>query len=213
MGMEDNEGLYEQKLCYNQAIGPYQCLSMPWWVRTSKHKTYAPRHHCQIEPLICGEDAFKRIQGDILEARRTVEIITWGFDPGMVLVRDRGGEDGMRYGDLLKEIATRKDNPVTVRLLLWHDNAASYSIQKNNPGLYGTRIPTIGGSAGYYSETHDRYNREWFEEVIANKVPNIVLHTREIALACRNAALEGENYKLSTITGTASRSSPPIIRR
>ena len=213
MGMEDNEGLYEQKLCYNQAIGPYQCLSMPWWVRTSKHKTYAPRHHCQIEPLICGEDAFKRIQGDILEARRTVEIITWGFDPGMVLVRDRGGEDGMRYGDLLKEIATRKDNPVTVRLLLWHDNAASYSIQKNNPGLYGTRIPTIGGSAGYYSETHDRYNREWFEEVIANKVPNIVLHTREIALACRKAALEGENYKLITITGTASRSSPPIIRR
>jgi phosphatidylserine/phosphatidylglycerophosphate/cardiolipin synthase-like enzyme len=203
MGMEENEGLYEQKLCYNQAIGPYQCLAMPWWVRTSKHKTYIPRHHCQIEPLICGEEVFKRIQGDILEARRTVDIITWGFDPGMVLVRDRGGEDGIRYGDLLKEIATRKDNPVTVRLLLWHDNAASYSIQKNNPGLYGTRIPTIGAYAGFYGETHDQYNREWFDEVIANKVPNIVLHTREVSLMCRNAALEGEKYKISTINGTA----------
>jgi phosphatidylserine/phosphatidylglycerophosphate/cardiolipin synthase-like enzyme len=132
-----------------------------------------------------------------------VDIITWGFDPGMVLVRDRGAEDGMRYGDLLKQIATRKDNPVTVRLLLWHDNAASYAIQKNNPGLYGTRIPTIGAYAGYYGETHDRYNREWFDEIIANKVPNIVLHTREVALKFRGPALAGEKYKISPIDGRA----------
>jgi phosphatidylserine/phosphatidylglycerophosphate/cardiolipin synthase-like enzyme len=201
--MEENESLYTQKLCYNQAVGPYQCLSLPWWVRTSKHKTYVARHHCRLEPLICGEEVFKRIQDDLLEARRTVDIITWGFDPGMVLVRDRGAEDGMRYGDLLKQIATQKDNPVTVRLLLWHDNAASYAIQKNNPGLYGTRIPTIGAYAGYYGETHDRYNREWFDEIIANKVPNIVLHTREVALKFRGPALVGEKYKISPIDGRA----------
>jgi phosphatidylserine/phosphatidylglycerophosphate/cardiolipin synthase-like enzyme len=203
MGMDENEGLYTQKLCYNQALGPYQCLSMPWWVRTSKHKTYLARHHCQLEPLICGEAVFGRIQADLLEARRTVDIITWGFDPGMVLVRDRGAEDGMRYGDLLKQIATRKENPITVRLLLWHDNLASYAIQKNNPGLYGNRIPTIGAYAGYYGDTHDRYNREWFEEIIANKVPNIVLHTREVALKFREPALAGEKYKISPIDGRA----------
>jgi phosphatidylserine/phosphatidylglycerophosphate/cardiolipin synthase-like enzyme len=203
MGMEENEGLYTQKLCYNQAVGPYQCLSLPWWVRTSKHKTYLARHHCRIEPLICGEEVFERIQGDLLEARRTVDIITWGFDPGMVLIRGSGAEDGVRYGDLLKQIATRKDNPVTVRLLLWHDNLASYAIQKNNPGLYGNRIPTIGAYAGYYGETHDRYNREWFAEIIANKVPNIVLHTREVALKFRGPALADEKYKISAIDGRA----------
>lgn len=203
MGMEENEGLYTQKLCYNQAIGPYQCLSLPWWVRTSKHKTYLARHHCRIEPLICGEEVFEKIQADLLAARRSVDIITWGFDPGMVLVRGGTAEDGMRYGDLLKQIATRKENPVTVRLLLWHDNAASYAIQKNNPGLYGTRIPTIGAYAGYYGETHDRYNREWFDEIIANKVPNIMLRTREVALKFRGPALADEKYKISPIDGSA----------
>lgn len=201
MGMEENEGLYTQKLCYNRATGPYQCLSLPWWVRTSKHKVYYPRHHCRIEPLICGEDVFSRIQKDLLAAQRSVDIITWGFDPGMVLVRGGTAEDGMRYGDLLKQIATRKENPVTVRLLLWHDNAASYAIQKNNPGLYGTRIPTIGAYAGYFGETHDRYNREWFDEIIANKVPNIKLRTREVALTFRGPALAGEKYQISAIDG------------
>ncbi|KGF79718.1 phospholipase [Massilia sp. JS1662] len=125
-----------------------------------------------------------------------MDIITWGFDPGMVLIRNGGAEDGMRYGDLLKQIATRKENPVTVRLLVWHDNAASYSIQKNNPGLYGCRIPTIGGYAGYFGETHDRYNREWFDEILTRKVPTIELHTREVGLELVLPALAGERFKI-----------------
>jgi phosphatidylserine/phosphatidylglycerophosphate/cardiolipin synthase-like enzyme len=197
MSMDENAALYKQTLCYNKEVGPYQCLSSPWWVRTSKHGTYPPRHACEIKPLICGEKVFGSIHDDLLKAQRSVDIITWGFDPGMVLVRNGGAENGMRYGDLLKQIATRKDNPVTVRLLLWHDNAASYAIQKNNPGLYGCRIPTIGGYAGYFGETHDRYNREWFDEILSGKVPKIVLHTREVALELRGPALAGERYKSS----------------
>jgi phosphatidylserine/phosphatidylglycerophosphate/cardiolipin synthase-like enzyme len=202
MSMDENAGLYKQKLCYNKEVGPYQCLSSPWWVRTSKHGTYPPRHACEIKTLICGEEVFGSIHADLLNAQRSVDIITWGFDPGMVLVRNGGAEDGIRYGDLLKQIATRAENPVMVRLLLWHDNAASYAIQKNNPGLYGCRIPTIGGYAGYFGETHDRYNREWFDEIMAGKVPKIVLHTREIALDFRGPALADERYKSSAINGT-----------
>lgn len=196
MSMDENAGLYQQKLCYNKEVGPYQCLSSPWWVRTIKHGTYPPRHACQLEPLICGEEVFKRIQEDLLKAQRSVDIITWGFDPGMVLVRDSGAEDGMRYGDLLKQIATRAENPVMVRLLVWHDNAASYAVQKNNPGLYGGRVPTIGAYAGYFGETHDRYNREWFDEIIAGKIPKIALQTREVALGLVLPSLAGERYKI-----------------
>ncbi|MBZ2209617.1 phospholipase [Massilia sp. R798] len=119
----------------------------------------------------------------------------------MVLVRNGGAEDGMRYGELLKQLATRKDNPVIVRLLLWHDDAATYFHVKNNPGYYGGRVPTIGGYAGFFSETHDQYNREWFEEVIAGKMPNIKLQVREVALEFRGPALEDENYK-SSFMGT-----------
>lgn len=203
MSMDENAGLYQQKLCYNKEVGPYQCLSSPWWVRTSKHGTYPPRHACEIKPLICGEKVFESIHNDLLNAQHSVDIITWGFDPGMVLIRNSGAEDGIRYGDLLKQIASRTENPVMVRLLLWHDNTASYAIQKNNPGLYGCRIPTIGAYAGFYGETHDRYNREWFDEIIAGKVPNIALHTREVALKFRGPALADEKYKISAIDGTA----------
>jgi len=201
MSMDENEGLYRQKVCYNQEVGPYQCLTSPWWVRTSKHGTYPPRHACHLQPLICGEDVFRHIHDDLLQAQHSVDIITWGFDPGMVLVRDGWAEIGMRYGDLLKQIATRADSPVTVRLLLWHDDAASYAIQKNNPGYYGGRVPTIGGYAGYFGETHDRYNRAWFDEIIAGKVLNIHLHTRKVALKFRGPALADERYKISAGKG------------
>lgn len=29
MGMDENAGLYTQKLTYNKTMGPYQCLSKP----------------------------------------------------------------------------------------------------------------------------------------------------------------------------------------
>ena len=201
MSMDENEGLYHQNLCYNQEVGPYQCLTSPWWVRTSKHGTYPPRHACHLEPLICGEDVFRHIHDDLLKAQHTVDIITWGFDPGMMLVRDGWAEIGTRYGDLLMQIATRAGSPVTVRLLLWHDDAASYAIQKNNPGYYGGRVPTIGGYAGYFGETHDQYNRAWFDEIIARKVPNIHLHTRKVALEFRGPALADERYRISAGKG------------
>jgi phosphatidylserine/phosphatidylglycerophosphate/cardiolipin synthase-like enzyme len=196
-GMNENAGLYKQTLCYNEATGPYQCLSSPWWVRTAKHPTYPPRHGCQLEPLICGEAVFGRIATDLLAAKSTVDIITWGFDPGMVLVRNSGGEDGMRYGDILRQIATRADSPVVVRVLVWHDDALAHHHAKNNPGYFGSRLPTIGGYAGFFSEAHDRYNREWFDEIVDGKVPNISLHVRSVPLASRGPALADETYKSS----------------
>jgi phosphatidylserine/phosphatidylglycerophosphate/cardiolipin synthase-like enzyme len=195
--MNENEGLYNQKLCYSQTVGPYQFLSKPWWVRTLKHGTYPPRHGCQLEPLICGEAVFSRIAADLLAAQRSADIITWGFDPGMVLVRDGWAEGGMRYGELLKQIATRKEHPVMVRLLVWHDDTLAHHHARNNPGYFGTRLPTIGGYAGFFSEAHDRYNREWFDEICTGNVPNIHLHVRKIPFACIAPALAGETYKTS----------------
>ena len=196
-GMNENAELYKQTLCYNETTGPYQCLSSPWWVRTSKHATYPPRHGCQLEPLVCGEAVFGKIAADLLAAKGTVDIITWGFDPGMALVRNSGGEDGTRYGDMLKQIATRASSPVAVRVLVWHDDALAHHHAKNNPGYFGSRLPTIGGYAGFFSEAHDRYNREWFDDIVSGKVPNISLHVRSVPLAFRGPALADETYKSS----------------
>ncbi|MEW6341959.1 MAG: phospholipase D-like domain-containing protein [Pseudomonadota bacterium] len=92
--------------------------------------------------MICGEDGFGHIAKDLREAKATVDIVCWGFDPGMEL--ERAGDTwprGIRYGELLDEITTRKENPVTVRLLIWYDDDGS-KVQNNMPGL--TDVPVSG---------------------------------------------------------------------
>lgn len=179
-GMDSNSKLYVQKLSYRDTAPPAQCLTQPWFV-ASTHKVYAPRHGCQLEPLICGETVFGNLSRDIGAARHAVDIITWGFDPGMVLVRGAAAEAGMRYGDLLKKIATRKENPVTVRLLIWHDDAAAQKKMNNAPGYYGRLFPSIGaGEAGYFSDAHHAYNAAWYEEICSGSIPTIQFRVRDV---------------------------------
>lgn len=204
-GMNENAKLYEQTLSYSKTAGPYQCLTLPWWVKTPK-PLYFPRHRGSIEPLICGEEVFLRIADDLKAATRSVDIITWGFDPGMVLKRGFEAKDGQRYGDLLLEIATRKKDPVKVRLLVWYDDQVSQTLMKNIPGYYGTRFPAIGCSSatGFYREGHQTYNAEWFEKICAGEVPNICFHVRTILPELFPRALAGEDVPSSAAAqGTA----------
>lgn len=179
-GMNDNAKLYTQTLSYQAGTSPYLCLTLPWWVRTP-YPTYYPRHGCEITPLICGQEVFRKIARDLTNAKHSVDIIAWGFDPGMALERDVSGKHGVRYGNLLKKIAARKDHPVQVRLLVWHDDVFTQELMKNMPGYYGTRFPNIGSAkAGYFSESHQSYNADWFEEVRSGKIPNINFHVRAV---------------------------------
>lgn len=191
--MDDNAKLYEQRLSYRRNAAPNQCLAQPWFVRLPK-PVYYPRHGCSVEPLICGEEVFKRIAEDLRNAVDSVDIITWGFDPGMVLVRKETAQSGQRYGDLLIEIATRKKNPVKVRLLIWHDDLISQKIMNNTPGYYGPSLPTIGsnGEVGYYPEHHQSYSADWFAKVTGNVFDNIHLHVRHVSADFLKQSLEGE---------------------
>ena len=190
--MNSNAGLYDQTLSYRDNDAPYQCLAQPWFVHVP-YPVHHPRYRCFIEPLICGEEVFRKIAYDLEHAKHSVDIITWGFDPGMVLVRGKSAEDGVRYGDLLKKIASRESNPVKVRLLVWHDSVATQHIMRNNPGYYGNRFPNIGcGRGGYFSETHQAYNAEWYARVCDNEIPNINFHVRKVPLSLLKQSLAGE---------------------
>ncbi len=88
-----------------------------------------------LDFMICGEDGFKSIAKDLREARSSVDLVCWGFDPGMELERTAGEwPRGKTYGQLLEEISSRKDNPVTVRLLIWSTPRGS-ALQNNMPGF------------------------------------------------------------------------------
>ena len=190
--MNSNAGLYNQTLSYRDGSPPCQCLAQPWFVHVL-HEICPPRYRCFIEPLICGEEVFKKIAKDLENAKHSVDIITWGFDPGMVLVRGKHAEDGIRYGDLLKKIAAR--NPaLMIRLLVWHDSAATQIIMRNNPGYYGRRFPNIGcNKSGYFSESHQSYNAEWYSQVCNNNIKNIHFHVRKISMELLYSSLSGEN--------------------
>jgi phosphatidylserine/phosphatidylglycerophosphate/cardiolipin synthase-like enzyme len=195
--LHDNAPLYVVKRCYHAATGPYECHTKHWWIKTSRHRVFDPRHDCSLEVLNCGEAVFGRIHHDILAARNTIDIITWGFDPGMVLIRSGSAENGIRYGDLLKQAATRSHDPVIVRLLVWHDDVFAHLKMRNNPAYYGSRFPTIKAPAGYLETEHERYNASWFDEVLAGKIPNIRLHARKVPVRYRDSSLAGEVYASS----------------
>jgi phosphatidylserine/phosphatidylglycerophosphate/cardiolipin synthase-like enzyme len=191
--MDENVKLYKQRLTYRANSAPNQCLSQPWFVRLQE-QVYYPRYGCSIEPLIGGEEVFANIAADMEHAVDSVDIITWGFDPGMMITRGATAETGVRYGDLLIKIATRKINPVKVRLLIWHDDLAAQMLMNNAPGYYGPRLPAIGanGETGYYSEQHQSYSAEWYRKVIGQEYENIHLHVRSVPYALLENSMKGE---------------------
>jgi phosphatidylserine/phosphatidylglycerophosphate/cardiolipin synthase-like enzyme len=110
-------------------------LTMPWFAQTSK---YPPRAANVVHPLINGERAFGAVNEALSRAKKSIDIISWGFDPSMRLQRP----GGKRVGELLKEKAAAG---VQVRVLIWKNALANFG--ENNiigDGWAGSG----GGSAG-----------------------------------------------------------------
>lgn len=94
--------------------------------------THPISHNSALSLFICGEAGFDAIEQDIREAKSTIDLCCWGFDPGMELRRGNGASwpRGETYGDLL--IAAGKRG-VAVRLLVWFDIKVGQQV-RNMPG-------------------------------------------------------------------------------
>jgi len=115
-------------------------------------------HGNALKFLICGQEGFESLAKDLREAQSTVDIVCWGFDPGMELVRTGGKwKRGQTYGELLDEIATRPNNPVRVRLLIWRRMLASTMVN-NMPGDTDPR------TSPYESEARAEYCQRWWQD-------------------------------------------------
>jgi len=108
--------------------------------------THPITHNNKLTLFICGEEGFADIAEQIKQAKESIDLCCWGFDPGMELVRGNGGTwpRGDTYGDLLIDAAKRG---VTVRLMVWFDALGCRSA-RNMPGYSHGKTPWRS-SAGY----------------------------------------------------------------
>lgn len=124
----------------------HSCGTLQWFLEkdTGTHPIHNRNH---LEFLVCGEAGFAAIERDIRAATRTIDLVLWGFDPGMELVRATPPTNspasawprGTTYGDLLTQKAREG---VQVRLLLWYDSILSNFGAGNVPDLPLAWLPT-----------------------------------------------------------------------
>jgi len=126
------------------------------WRLERDDATHATTANNALDVFICGQNAFERIAKDIEAAQDSIDIVCWGFDPGMELIRGEGEKDwprGQPFGSLLHAAAGRG---VRVRLLVWYDKLAS-AVQNNMPGYTGAqRGGSVTHAAGVPATTREK---------------------------------------------------------
>ena len=124
----------------------------PWYV---KHTEYHPLE-ATYEPLINGEEAFRAVHLAIAQAKKSVDIICWGFQPSMYFIRDGKAPC---IGDLLMEKARKG---VEVRVLGWEMpfNSAGYAGEANLPGKGPYRF--YNREMQPSSDEQYAFDRQWF---------------------------------------------------
>lgn len=192
------------------------------WLLESEHDKATPIHRCnRLRMLYCGEQAFQQILADIKQAKDSVEIICWGFDPAMELVREATSwPRGDTWGGLLRDVAAGRYNggkPVQVRLLSWYGVIGS-ALAHNMPG-YGKEAdyelkqalthghasviqPGGNGSIADPVEIRDRrevFNAHWYRDAEQGLMPNLSLRVRDGDISAVWGSLSQEAGKRSLL--------------
>jgi len=131
-----------------------QCtITAPWFIQNSEY----PPMQATYMPLVNGKEAFAAVHRAIAAAKKSVDIICWGFQPSMYFIRDGKAPC---IGELLNKIAQEKG--VQVRILGWEMpfNAAGIADEANLPGKGAIRIMSRAGQSA--SEEQYAYDRHWF---------------------------------------------------
>lgn len=138
------------------AGGVGQCMiTPPWFVQGTEY----PPAQATWQPLVNGEEAFASVYHAIANARKSVDIVCWGFQPSMYFVRDGKAPC---IGELLCNIA--RDRGVQVRILGWEMpfNTAGAGGEANLPGKGAIRYMDRAGQSS--TDQQYAFDRRWFKE-------------------------------------------------
>ncbi|MDY7546367.1 hypothetical protein RGU75_08980 [Glaciimonas sp. CA11.2] len=143
-----------------------------------------------LDFYICASEAFPHIVKDINAAIKSIDLICWGFDPGME-VTDRNAKDWPRsttYGDLLRE---RASSGVTVRLLVWFADGWFGPIGRVASNLYGhPKWGRANKSDPNYARA--KFCEDWWDDAMAGRIPNLHVRYRSADAGAITASLKGE---------------------
>lgn len=138
----------EQALCLD---APFNTTTAKWQLLPGKDQNvlYEARYGVEITPLINGQAAFTALEQAILNAKDSIDIICWGFDPSLRL----SGPDGKyRFGELLEKKARER---VEVRVMIWYSDAADWFT-----GFKEESLPDIDLTHGPYDNYFGSENRK-----------------------------------------------------
>lgn len=170
------------------------------WFLEKDSKTHPIHDNNHLEFHVCGQDAFAAIEKDIRAAVSSIDLVLWGFDPGMELMR-KGSvwPRGITYGDLL---TAKGREGVKVRLLVFYAhtpflgwvpiyNVAS-DLVANVPdigkmsGIPWPALPaelsapdTVGKSASEAMELRQEYCRSWWRIALRGGFTNLEIRLRK----------------------------------
>lgn len=133
-----------------------QCTIIPPWFVEG---TEFPPTLATYKPLVNGEEAFRAVHEAIANAKKTVDIICWGFQPSMYFIRDG---QAPCIGELLNKIAL--ENNVQVRVLGWEMpfNSAGVAGEANLPNKGPVSIKARAGQTSI--EEQYAFDGEWFRQ-------------------------------------------------
>jgi phosphatidylserine/phosphatidylglycerophosphate/cardiolipin synthase-like enzyme len=80
------------------SVSTCSTLAESWFLREKgpnkhEHVHFPIRPDAEVAPLVCGQAFFKELATAIASAKRSVDLVSWGLDTDMVLVRSDGTKD------------------------------------------------------------------------------------------------------------------------
>jgi len=163
------------------------------WFLENDVKTHPIHNNNHLEFFMCGQEGFGAIEKDIRAATSSIDLVLWGFDPGMELTRSGNvWPRGTTYGDLL---TTKAREGVKVRMLIWYlGNVRGGLIAENCPDIGFTTglplpsskheltapVPTSSGPAPWSLTDRSNYCNEWWKIAIRGGFKNLEIRFRKV---------------------------------
>ncbi|WP_211462586.1 phospholipase D-like domain-containing protein [Collimonas silvisoli] len=188
------------------------------WLLENRNKSgdHPIYKHNRLQFYVCASEAFPKIVKDILAAKSSVDLILWGFDPGME-VSDRQGKNwprGQLYGDLLTQVASKG---VTVRMLVWCSEGQILG-RIGRGGANNLFGYTDEGKKkkGAPSRERQLYCEQWWKKAMKGRFANLHVRHRDPAAKDVGANIEGDTKgytpgELGGMKAIASHHQKPIL--